>query len=264
VYRLILALTLFSSLAWANPCPTTQHLAFNIKDNNEQVDQILCKRGFVVGYSYYYKAPMYVAYKLDGESVAVNSGRGGNPFEEDEAIPREFRATLWDFKYSGYDRGHMAPRAALDGSDELRDETFLLSNMTAQAPSLNQRGWADLEEYVRFLAVTYKTIYVVTGSIFDGDNKTIGRGVYVPSHLYKVIYVPSLNSMLGFIIENSDFDIEGLKVKQAKINEIENRAGFDFFPSIKNDEEDQMEKVEVDYCVLLGMGSLKAVSCAEQ
>jgi hypothetical protein len=70
--------------------------------------------------------------------------------------------------------------------------------------------------------------------------------------------------MLGFIIENNDFDIEGLKVKQAKINEIENRAGFDFFPSIKNDEEDQMEKVAVDYCVLLGMGSLKAVSCAEQ
>jgi endonuclease G len=263
MYRFLLTLFLFSSFVSANPCPNTQHLAFNIKDDYEQVDQILCKTGYVVGYSNYYKAPLYVAYRLDKDLVAINNGRGGNPFKEDETIPKEFRATLWDFKYSGYDRGHMAPRAALDGSDELRDETFLLSNMTAQAPSLNQRGWADLEEYVRFLAETYQTIYVVTGSIFDGDNKTIGRGVYVPSHLYKVIYIPSLNSMLGFIVENSDFDIQGLKVKQMKINEIENRAGFDFFPSIKNDVEEQMEKVEVDYCNLFGMGNLKAVSCME-
>ena len=261
MYKIILTLLLFSSFTYANPCPSTQHLAFDIRDSQEQVDQVLCKNGYVVGYSYFYKAPMYVAYKLNKNDVLINTGRGSNPFKEDEAIPKQFRATLWDFKYSGYDRGHMAPRAALDSTEALRDETFLLSNMTAQDPSLNQKGWADLEGYVRFLAEKYENIYVVTGSIFDGDNKTIGKGVYVPSHLYKVIYVPTLNSMLGFIIENKTFDIKSLKVTQMKVDEIENRSGFDFFPSIKNAEEDLMEKVEIDFCMLLGVGNLKVASC---
>ena len=263
MHNSLLFLVLFSSLSFANPCPNTQHLAFDIKDSQEQVDQILCKNGYVVGYSYFYKAPMYVAYKLTKKEVLINKGRGSNPFKADEAIPKQFRASEWDYKYSGYDKGHMAPRASLDSSEALRDETYLLSNMTPQPPNFNQRGWADLEEYVRYLAETYETIYVVTGSMFKGDNRTIGKGVYVPSHLYKVIYIPSLDSMLGFIVANDSFDINFLKTTQVTINDIENRSGFDFFPDIRNAEEDPMEKNEIDFCVLLGLGNLKAASCNE-
>jgi len=78
--------------------------------------------------------------------------------------------------------------------------------------------------------------------------------------------VPSLNSnALGFIIENSDFDIEGLKVKQAKINEIaRNRAGFDFFPSYKRWRRRKWRRSKFGLIVYCLNGELKAVSCAEQ
>jgi DNA/RNA endonuclease G (NUC1) len=60
---------LISHFAYANPCPDSEHLAYDIKDRQNQIDQTLCKNGYVVGYSYYYKAPMYVAYRLNKNDV---------------------------------------------------------------------------------------------------------------------------------------------------------------------------------------------------
>jgi DNA/RNA endonuclease G (NUC1) len=54
----------------------------------------------MLGYSFLYKAPIWVSYKLTEASVTLDHGRGGDPFAEDELIPVEARSTLWDYKYS--------------------------------------------------------------------------------------------------------------------------------------------------------------------
>ncbi|PCI68522.1 MAG: DNA/RNA endonuclease G [Gammaproteobacteria bacterium] len=237
------------------------HLEFTIKNKQSTIDQVLCSDGYAVGYSYYYKAPMWVQYRLTKESVAPNNGRGGNPFKEDDRIPEEFRASLWDYKYSGFDRGHMAPRAAMDETPTLRDKSFLLSNMTPQEAKLNQRGWADLEEYVRDIATKHEEIYVVTGALFEGVNRTIGRGIYIPSHLYKVIYIPSKEQMLAFMIPNEAFDIDDLDKMQVKPALLERHSGLDFFQNIVNSKEKLMEKTKINYCDLLGDGHLPQEAC---
>lgn len=53
-------------------------------------------------------------------------------FEEDEDVPKKWRAQLKDYFRSGYDRGHMAPAADAKGSQQAMDETFLLTNIAPQ------------------------------------------------------------------------------------------------------------------------------------
>ncbi len=52
-----------------------------------------------------------------------------NKFKEDTEIPVQHRATLSDYKGSGYDRGHMAASATVDSSYNAMMESFLLSNL---------------------------------------------------------------------------------------------------------------------------------------
>jgi len=47
----------------------------------------------------------------------------------------------------------MAPAAAFKRSETAMSETFLMSNMTPQRPSLNRRIWRQLEDQVRTLAL---------------------------------------------------------------------------------------------------------------
>ena len=255
---LALLLLSFSSQAQDN---CHGHLEFAVQDREGDVDRILCKNGYAVGYSFYYKAPIWVSYRLTEASVTPDNGRGGDPFAEDEMLPVEARSTLWDYKYSGWDRGHMAPRAAMDSTPALRDESFLMSNMTPQHPRLNQAGWRDLEAYVRDLAIEYDEIYVVTGALFKGINRTIGKGVHIPSHVYKAIYIPSEQQVLAFVVPNEPFNIADLDEMQETINFVENRSGLQLFNEIPNAIETVIEREEINYCADLFAGSLQPESC---
>ncbi len=237
------------------------HLDFAVRDREGDVNRILCKEGYALGYSFDYKAPIWASYRLTEASVTPDNGRGGDPFAEDEMLPVDAMSTLWDYKYSGWDRGHMAPRAAMDSTPALRDESFLMSNMTPQHPRLNQAGWRDLEAYVRDLAIEYDEIYVVTGALFKGINRTIGKGVHIPSDLYKAIYIPSEQQMLAFVVPNEPFDIDDLEEVQESVNYIENRSGLQLFDEIPNAIENDIERTEINYCAVLIMGSLKTESC---
>jgi len=250
---------LISSIVHANDCH--QHLTYQVQDKHEQVDQILCNEGYAVGYSYHYKSPVWVSYRLTKQSVTPNNGRGGNPFEVDTRIPKIHRATLWDYKYSGFDRGHLAPRSSMDSTPGLRDESFLLTNMTPQHPKMNQKGWAALEGYIRDLAEAHNEVFVITGALFDGINQTIGKGVGIPSDHFKVVYIPSLNKMVSFVIPNSPFVIDDLNNMQVKIDKVERQSGLQFFNELKNAIETPMEAEVIDYCDVLGAGSLKQSAC---
>ncbi|MFX4408632.1 DNA/RNA non-specific endonuclease, partial [Acinetobacter baumannii] len=88
-----------------------------------------------------------------------------------------------------YDRGHMSPNCDMPTKDSQFD-SFSLSNMVPQAPKNNQEVWRKLEDATRAVVTKQKQdAYVVTGPIFEGQRlKTIGRGVIVPSAVYKAVY----------------------------------------------------------------------------
>lgn len=107
-----------------------------------------------------------------------------NSFRADMRLPLNKRATPADYHGSGYDQGHMTPAGDATDATEMND-TFLLSNMTPQEPTLNRDAWRLLEEHVRKSSPDY----VVTGAIYSPSPKMIGaHNIPVPSAYYKLTY----------------------------------------------------------------------------
>ena len=206
----------------------------------------LCRDGYVVSYNDKTKQPNWVAYRLTAKSVAAKTKRE-EEFEADTAVPKVYRAELSDYKNSGYDRGHLAPDAAMDFSARSAKQSFLLSNMSPQKAGLNRHGWAQLERYVRFWTRAKGELYVYTGVIYK--NKTprtfIGKGkVAVPDYFYKIIYAPKQKESIAFVMPNSKVDKKDVANYRVSIKDIQERTGFNFFIHLPTKERSQLiEKV---------------------
>ena len=123
-----------------------------------------------------------------------------------------------DYTNTGYDRGHMTP-AADSNSDKQMSETFLMTNMTPQLPTVNRVAWRMLEDRVRSVPFTH----VITGAIYKYPAKTIGKNkVPVPVALYKIAYFES-GKVAVYYVEN----VDKAKVSTLSIEELEKQVGFD-------------------------------------
>lgn len=88
---------------------------------------------------------------------------------------------------SGYDRGHMVPSDDASTVDQMK-ETFLLTNITPQAPGLNRGPWKRLENQVRKIHQrSTDDVYVLTVAEYKAP--TLMRGIPVPSGYWKIVYV---------------------------------------------------------------------------
>ena len=136
-----------------------------------------------------------------------------NNFRADKRIANS--PTPEDYTNTGYDRGHMVPAADADDPKEMSD-TFFMTNMTPQLPSVNRVAWKNLEDRVR--SVPFK--YVLTGAIYNTTPKTIGANkIPVPSILYKIAYLDSGNIAV-YIVDN----IKDAKVRTINIDELEKQT----------------------------------------
>ncbi|MBG7606308.1 MAG: DNA/RNA non-specific endonuclease, partial [Actinobacteria bacterium] len=125
---------------------------------------VLINDWFITCHDNMHRVPEWVSYHLTAESLSGDAERTDD-FRPDPALPERHRAELDDYVGSGYDRGHMAPAAAFRRSEEAMSETFKLSNMAPQTPSLNRVMWRLLEDDVRELASKSANIWVFTGSL---------------------------------------------------------------------------------------------------
>jgi endonuclease G len=119
-------------------------------------------------------------------------------------------------------------------------ESFFLSNTSPQTPSFNRGGlWRKLENKVNSWGKD--TLIVVTGPIFKDNMGTIGSSkVTVPGYFYKVIYSPSKQAMIGFLLPHAKVD-KKLKDCVVKVDRIEEETGIDFFPQLEDPLEVQLE-----------------------
>lgn len=199
---------------------------------DSKCDYVINKEVFTICYDKDNKIAKWVGYELTKEELSVHRKREDN-FQEDTSIPSSFRATLYDYKRSGYDRGHLAPNADIDLTEKTQQESFLLSNIVPQNSELNRFGWNELEKYIRNLAIKNERIFVITGAI--SGNKTIGiNRVNIPSELYKIIYIPEKNIGISFLVPNIDIDKKAIFSLTNEINFIELKTGSIFFPEIKD------------------------------
>jgi endonuclease G len=194
-YSLIITITINSIFA------ITSHDFINQNDCN----QIIEKNFLTICYDYDLKAPKAVSYILRGDQVNELNIEERPYFKIERTIAKEYRASYSDYTHSGYDRGHLAPDAAFDWSEESLEETYSLANIIPQARKVNRYTWTKAERYARFVAVQRGIVNVINVVKYPDTPKRIGDNqIAVPSGYYKVLYSDDQNYTKCLYYENDN------------------------------------------------------------
>ena len=204
-------------------------------------EQIIKKKSYIASYNKDTKIANWVAWHLTSEHTEGSIGRG-NMFHEDEEVPSP-KATVEDYKGSGWSRGHMCPAGDNKWDAEAMYQSFSLINVCPQNASLNSGLWNSLEIDCRNWAKRFHDIYIICGPVFfQQDHEVIGiNEIYVPEAFFKVVLC--LNGKpkgFGVIVKNT----AGNKKKDIyynSIDQVERITGMDFFPLLSDDVEDEVE-----------------------
>lgn len=200
-------------------------------------DVILCRDGYAVGYNEQLKVDDWVAHYVTKESMNAYSPRTGY-IKLDFEIDPPFRASSFDYNLSGYDRFHLAPAGTVDFSKQ----SVQLSNIAPQLPSFNRGGWKGLEQYVRYWANVYQSLYVMTGPIWDGEESYIGNGVYLPNRFFKVILAPQMNEAIAFILPHRIISTSELPLFITTVDDVKEATNLNFFNVIPDSIEEDTEQ----------------------
>jgi len=112
--------------------------------------------------------------------------------------------------------------------------------MAPQTPKLNRGQWQQLEAKAREWMSPREELWIITGPAFDPavPAKTIGDGVAVPTHFYKVLYdkKPDGNwTGVAFLLPNNDL-VPRFDTTVCTIDAIELAVGADFFPTLTEEQ----------------------------
>jgi len=192
----------------------------------------LCSDQFAVVYSPRSKTALTVVEKLNRQVL----GRADEVPRKDEFFPdprlsAKERAELRDYKAQepAVDRGHLAP-AGNAASARAMLQSFALSNTVPQDPTHNRGSWrkieADVQKYVRRAK---GEVYVFTGPVFNPALRAVGRNqVWVPSHLYKVVYDPTEQRAWAYLSANKGGPVE----PPVSYSEFVRRTGLALLPGV--------------------------------
>lgn len=202
-----------------------------IQHQEELRPRALCFSAFAVLHSGKSRSPFYVAERLNRQVLQGAHEKRKDKFFADARLPRSARAELDDYKGSGYDRGHMAPAGDM-ATPESMAQSFSLANMVPQAPINNRKAWAGIEKATRkYVMRAAGDVFVITGPVFDGTPPTIGTNrVWVPQHLFKLVYDPSTNRAWAHWLDNRD---DAKISKPISYEELVQRTGIYFLPNLK-------------------------------
>jgi endonuclease G len=170
----------------------------------EMAATLVCYDGYVAKFSAIAKTPLWSAERLYPSRIAAaRSLLRVDVFHPEPSLAPGKRSELSDYRGSGFDRGHMSPNGDMP-TPEAAAQSFSLANIVPQNAHNNRYLWADIETAVRDLA-REGDVYVVTGPLFIGaELKTIGARVFVPTHLFKAVYAPTLGAQGVYVTPNDD------------------------------------------------------------
>ena len=191
--------TAFTASAWnqraPNPVQACQvHAPYGFPETLGV--QPICRQAYLVGYDAAAKLPKYVTYELLPQN-ALGCVARTNAFVADQSVPGGPAPA--DYVGTGYDKGHMSPDGDLSWDVQVEFESFLMTNMSPQAGSLNRGIWKLLETSVRGWTVQRNQSYTVyVGGVYNAQDKKIGNGVVVPHGFYKIVINNQTNEIAGW------------------------------------------------------------------
>jgi endonuclease G len=164
------------------------------KDKSEFIseancDQIIDNEFITICYDYKLKAAKSVAYVLEGDLMNDPNIDKRPSFYSEKSLDKKYRISTTDYTNSGYDRGHLAPDAAFDWSQESLDAVYTLANIIPQAPQVNRNMWSKVEKFSRDKAVELGKLNVINVIQYSKNSKKIGKNrMSVSRGFYKVLY----------------------------------------------------------------------------
>lgn len=194
----------------------------------------LCYDAFAILHSGESKTAVFVAEKLNRALVAQAHQKRNDRFFPDARLPSAERATLADYKGSGFDRGHMAPAGDMPTPAAMA-QSFSLANMVPQAPEHNQGAWRVSVEAAtkKYANRASGDVYIITGPVFSpsiAQSDAIGPGqVRVPKYLFKLVYDQDKNKAWAHWHLN---DNTTRASRPISYNELVRRTGIDFLPGL--------------------------------
>ena len=200
-------------------------------------NRALCYDSFAILHSGESKTAVFVAEKLNRASVADADEKRTDKFFADTRLRAAERATLEDYKGSGFDRGHMAPAGDMP-TPQAMAQSFSLTNVVPQAPEHNRGVWAKSVELAtrKYVARATGDVFVITGTVFVpsiAQSPSIGDGVHVPMYLYKLVFDQDKNRAWAFWQENDNATRGSKPISYA---ELVRRTGIEFLPGVAPDE----------------------------
>jgi endonuclease G len=212
-------------------------------------------RGQIVHHTYYSlsyiernEQPEWTAYIMDRKMLNVPNLERYKHFAPDYQVSTR-SAFHRDYNNSGFTRGHLVPAGDMAFDTIAMRESFYMSNMSPQLRAFNNGIWKELEENIRDWTYKAEQLYIITGPIFNGVRKTIGREnkIAVPNAFFKVLmdYKNPEHKAIAFIIphEMSDRRLEEFMVT---IDQVEILTGIDFFNDLINDAEEEKLESQID------------------
>jgi endonuclease G len=204
--------------------------------------QIIQHQNYTLSYNELYEQAEWVAYELNRTHLTYDDRRRPYFINDPKVITGS--ANYKNYKKSGYDRGHLCPAGDRRFSKEAYDETFYTSNITPQKNDFNAGVWNRLEMKTRYWTKKYGRLYIITGGILDKDLPTIGyEDVAVPNQFYKIIldYSEPKTKVIAFLFPHKESK-KSLQNFVTSIDKIEELTNIDFFHSLPDDLESNLEK----------------------
>ncbi len=196
-------------------------------------EDIIVHLGYSASYNHQTLVSDWVAWELTAEEVdGTNEGQYSFSRDPDVRFPKASRE---DYSHSGWDKGHMAPRADMKWSCQALEESYYFTNVCPQDHEMNSQAWRKIEELTRRLAKRYGRVYVVCGPLFDEHRfGTIGEGgVQVPDRFFKALAVVTEKGYqtVGFIVDNTPQSFSP-KHYAVCVDSVETLAGRNLFPKV--------------------------------
>ena len=217
----------------------------DVKINSKYRNTIKRYEAMTVNFNTAYRVPNCVSYVLTADMVKITDGpnaemRRNYKFNRDASVAG--CPEWWEYKKSGYDRGHMAPANDMRWSRQSMLDCFLMTNICPQDHNLNGGSWNKLELKVHAWAKSKGIIIIATGPVFNGTEKRIGNdnNIVVPSGFFKVVLDPNRNRAIGFIYDNFESG-GGVKRHACSVDDVERITGHDFFSALPDNVERAVE-----------------------
>jgi endonuclease G len=194
-------------------------------------EDIITYSGFTTSYNHKNLIPNWVAYERTSEELEPVYTDQCSTFSMDFSVKGR-QASREDYSHSGWDKGHMAPKADLRWSEDAFWESYYFTNVCPQDHELNAGDWNTLEKKVRSWAREFGSVYIVCGPIIEnGTYGTIGqKKVVIPDKFFKAVVVPTNGTYtaIAFIMPNNG-QHHKLSEYACSVDELEDLIGRNLF-----------------------------------